>query len=110
MSIDINSVLKDLGTQILSEAKTNLGDLVKNLDPNDLKIIENAALRKAELLVAGMLGQDVTYDTMVIEETVALLADKSAAIVSATLKKTFLQVVSNVGGVVLKVAFSAIGL
>lgn len=108
MSADVRSILEDLGRTIFGQAKTNLGDAVKQLTANDLLIIERATMRKAEFLLAGLLGQDIAADEAEIDATLGFLGSKASAIVRDTLKTTVLDAVTTAGKVALKLIFGAI--
>jgi hypothetical protein len=108
MSIDLGEVLKSLGGQISTKVVENVKSAAQQLSDRDMEIVEQASLRKAELLLARMLGQDTSYDETKIDETLALIASKASRIARETVKKTVLEVVSEAGKFALKLAFGAI--
>lgn len=108
MSIDINGILKELGGQIADKAKANISAAAEEMTPRDLQIIQRAGERKAELLLARLLGQDTAEDEAQIDATLGFLASKAAAIAKDTIKKTVLEVVTTAGQVALKLIFGAI--
>lgn len=107
-SIDINGILKDLGGQIADKIKQNISLAAESMTEMDLRIIQRAGERKAELLLARLLGQDVTADEAQVDATLGFLASKAASIARETTKKTALEVVTIAGKVVLKLVFGAL--
>lgn len=108
MSIDIKELLKTLGGQISEKAVENVKAANEQLTLRDREIIERAGERKAELLLARMLGQDVAADEVQIDETLALIAGKAGRIAKETVKNTFLDAVKVGATFVLKLAFGAL--
>lgn len=108
MSTDIQAVLKELGGQIADKAKANIASAAAELSPRDLQVIQRAGERKAELLLARLLGQDVAADEAQIDATLSFLASKAAAIVKDTFKNTAMEVVTIAGKVLLKIVFGSI--
>lgn len=108
MSIDLKEVLKSLGNQIADKTIANIKSAAQQLTARDLEIIQESGLRKAELLLARMLGQDVSYDELVIDETLALLSGKAARIAAETFKKTVLEVITEAGKFVLKLVIGTV--
>ena len=108
MAIDIQAVLKELGGQIADKAKANIAAAAEQMSPRDLQIIQRAGERKAELLLARLLGQDTAADELQVDTTLGFLASKAASIARETVKKTALEIVTTAGKVVLKLVFGAI--
>ena len=108
MAIDIQAILKSLGGQIADKTVENVKSAAEQLTDRDREIILRAGERKAELLLARMLGQDTAEDELQIDETLALISGKAARIARETVKKTVLEVIQTAAGVALKLVFGAI--
>lgn len=108
MSLDIEAVLKALGGQVADTVKANVKAAAIQLTPEDLAIVERAGQRKAELLLARLLGEDTKEAEKQIDATLGFLASKAAAIAKETINKTVLEVVQQAGTFILNLAFSAV--
>lgn len=107
-SADIGVILKDLGGQIADKIKQNISLAAESMTEADLRIIQRAGERKAELLLARLLGQDVAADEAQVDATLGFLASKAVAIARETAKNTFLEVLTTTGQVLLKLVFKAV--
>ena len=108
MAIDLQAILKELGGQIADKAKANIAAAAESMTENDLRIIQRAAERKAELLLARLLGEDVTTDEAQVDATLSFLASKAASIARETVKKTALEIVTTAGKVIVKLVFGVL--
>lgn len=108
MAIDLQAVLKELGGQIADKAKANIAAAAEEMTPRDLQIIQRAGERKAELLLARLLGQDVAADEAQVDATLGFLASKAASVARETVKKTALEIVTTAGKVALRLVFGLI--
>lgn len=107
-SVNLEEVLKELGGRIAGKAVENVKAASEQLTDRDREIVARAGERKAELLLARLLGQDVAGDELKIDETLALIAGKAGRIAKETVKNTFLEVLQEGGKFVLKLAFGAL--
>lgn len=94
MSDQLASLVQDLGGQILTGLKNDLGNTWNELSHEDLDKFEFCAKRMAELSLKKLAGQDVAEDIAWIEFRLASLTHLKANKVKAAFWATTEKVIS----------------
>ena len=103
-----NPLAGALTQQILGTVETNAGDLWGQLSDDDKAFIARITAKEALLAIEAAAGMDVIDRKSDVDTAWASIKSAEARAISATVKKTVLTVVSDLGTTLIKFALSKI--